>query len=240
MIASYLSPRFETLRTGAIEELAEGRTWLEGNVTRAFLEKISKARIPAECRDGDESPEETWNLLWGLLRTETLIVEETLRDLLDQATPLITSVHRALWEARFLLREHADDRIARAFVCAFSRWISGHPLSVEDVAALRSADIEPFPLYAVDQVEAACFLLTLAAQNALLSRFVVLFDGLEDADYATVCGLGELLSVLDKWVARDGSPLGVLVGFEGTTYQRRALRQKHPVLAKRVEQSPTA
>lgn len=241
LLNAYLDPRYASLRSDAIEDVQGERTrdWLTVGAVESFVQRVSTLRVPAEVRAGMRLPAvDEWEILWGLMRVDPFIVEEPLRSLVDQSWYLVSEAHKALWEARFLDRENADKTKVIAFVGAMSRWMMGRELSVEDVELLAAAGIQRRVERDEEKLDLACFILTLAAQNGLLNRVVMAFDGLEDAlRPAARPGLRQLLGVVrvaDRWVHMGCSPIGLFVGAPSDKAALQQLRKLNPHLADRV------
>lgn len=241
LLTAYLDPRWAALRGDTIEDVWGERTqeWLTVGAVESFVQRVATLRVPQDVRNGMRLPEvAAGEILWGLMRVDPFIVEEPLRSLIDQSGHHVSAVHNALWEARFLDRENADKTRVIAFVSAMLRWMAGQELGDEDVDQLAAAGIRRRIERDEERLDVACFLLTLAAQNGILKRVVLHFDGLEKVltDDAKP-GLGLLLSVIrvaDRWVHMGGSPIGLFLGAPSSKGHLDQLRRLNPYLADRV------
>ena len=155
----------------------------------------------------------------GMLRelagVDNLIVEEPPRSLLDASENIVADAHSLLWEGRFLLKEGHPE--ADSFFAAVGRWTLSLPLSAEDRRWLDTADVRRRKVRDWERLDITCLYTTLAAQNDLLSRMVLMLDGL---DVAVVSGnteaLRQLSMALDSiahWNKAVGCPIGLILGF---------------------------
>lgn len=236
LLTVYLDPRYEAYRPDTIEDVlgAGTRAWITEGAVANFLGRVARMRVPPEARTTvDIPPVHEWELLWGLVRVGNLIVEEPLRSQVDHSTNLISEVHKALWEARFLDREGGP---VRAFVATMSRWMTGADLSPDDLARLSEAGLRRRIERDEDRLDAACFVLTLAAQNAIVNRVVMSFDGVDEVsspdDLRQLVGA---IRVVDRWVRMGGCPLGLFIGTAVGKTELMRLQKLSPVLAQHID-----
>lgn len=244
LLRSYLDPRYASVRPDVVEDVCgdQVRGWLDRGALASLTERVATMKVPPGTRhdfnlDALVAPE--WELLWSLIVVDTLIVEEPLRSLVDHSSDPISAVHKALWEARFLFREHPTLDPAATFVETMVRWMTGAELKDDDIERLTLAGIHRRIERDSEKLDVLCFILTLAAQNGAVTRTIFLFDAVESA-LRPECRpmLRQLLGVLriaDRWVRMGGSPIGFFLGFNATPENRARLRKLNAALADRVE-----
>jgi hypothetical protein len=168
------------------------------------------------------NPKDIWQLLFDLVTVKEFVVEEPLRSLIDQGL-MFTEFYRALWEIRFLLREQegASEKTLQtdAFTKSLVQWMAQKPLTKKNRKALDKAHISRELATSSERLDMLFFLLSLAKQNAVLNRMVIVYDGLEsilnqdpNIRQAQLKDLLTLISGAERW-ARFGSPLGIIIGF---------------------------
>lgn len=229
---------------GVVINADEGLTasWVQVGTTENFFGRVASMRMPALLPDvlaGWYSSKvgEPWELLWGLIAVEEFLVDEPLRSMVDQSFYLVHDVHRAIWEARFLAREHAALDVTERFVQAITSWISGQTLSEEHRQALSSIGINRPVATATEQLDVMFFLLSLAYHSGLIERAVFVFDDLEEAlqpqKRAMLRQIRDLLATAKRW-ALLGSPVGILLGFSGSRQDMELLSKYNMSLAVEV------
>lgn len=184
-------------------------SWLKEGLLPSLTHRISKMRAI-----GSIIPHE-WDLLWNLLTLETLVVEDSLRLLVDQGH-LITEAFRAIWEARFRLDE---GREVKDVVSALSSWMTVSTLDADARRLLSGLGITREPQTTFERLDMLLFLLALAKQNELLTPVIFVFDGL---DRAVRQGIGkrrqfykelyDFSVAAERW-ARLGAPVGFIFGY---------------------------
>jgi hypothetical protein len=203
-------------RLAKIESKDLDSGWIDQGLVENITVRFSKLRCIGSI------VARPWDLLWNFLTLEELVVEEPLKALIDQGL-LFTQAFKAIWEARFLLREGRD---IRALVEAFSGWVTAAPLTQESKQLLDQLGIERELATPFERLDMLFFLATLAAQNQLLSYQLFVIDGLDRAVTAGTARRKELLKELDHFCtsAERWSKLGAPVGFVlGYSNEHRAL-----------------
>lgn len=194
------------------------RDWLTQGPLKILQEAVEQASIPEEAKDFLPAwwppPSPTWALLWALGSIPDYLIEEPLRAMVDMKHSLAHDLYRAIWEIRFSIREKNDLAETMRFVSAVGTWMMGQELDPTDFALLapivgRRVSSEN------EKVDVLCFLLTLAAQNGLLSRVYLAFDNIERADRAQLKELHAVLQGCSRWARLPGMPLGLLLGWNG-------------------------
>lgn len=218
------------------------RSWPTEGVLHNLTNRIARIIVPSEVKDrllsGFPPVPGIWEIVWALISADDFLVEEPLRGMVDRSFYLVHDVYRALWEARFLIRENASREPATQLVGTLIRWLTAEPLLPQDQAALEALGIKRLVSSEQERFDVLCFLLTLAAQNGIVERVLFLFDGLEDIllpEYRSVLRQFQgLLHAIERWVSIGGCPLGILLGFRGSKTDHAALRRLHPKLAVEV------
>jgi hypothetical protein len=242
VVHTYLS--LNSFQTGVINCVSGPQThdWLAGNVLDSFTARVAHARIPEDCMSKQLSSawvtnQTSWELVWGLIFVEDLVVEDSLRDMVDKGFYLVHSVYRAIWEARFILKEKGEGELLQRMVSSVLQWVQGLPLTNEDISVLTSIGISKRVESDRERADILLFLLTLAAQNALLSRAIFAFNGIDRALRPDSRGLlrqlDSLLGDLDRW-SRLGAPVGVILGLDTSRGGVSTMRKLNPKLAERV------
>lgn len=243
MVAHYSGGEWIKTQQGISLDTIAAADWLEIGVAASFLNRAARFVMPPESkqRTAPWFPHlaGVWEVLWALVAVEEFVIEEPLRSMVDQSFYLLHDMFKALWEARFLARENADLGVAEDFVQTLLRWLANATLTQKDVETLSSIGIRRSVTTDVERLDLICFLFTLAQQNALLSRAVLLFDDLESAlgpeKKVLLKGLFELLETLRRWMRIGECPVGILIGFTGTRADLNILRKRSPKLAAEVE-----
>lgn len=222
---------------------ADTTSWTRGTIAvGAVVEnltcRISAARVPpavvqtlpAWFPDSWE-----WGLLWALAGNPGFIVGEALRTTVNQSHRLEYDFYKALWEFRFTLKENSSFEPGALLFFTITRWMTGAPLSDEDVQALDKIGIKRRVETNSERIRLLLLLVTLAAQNGILNRVVLAFDGLELAlnQKQVLHDLDVLLGLVDLWVNSVHTPIGMLVGFNPA--EMAQLRDLNQSLAARIE-----
>lgn len=218
--------------------------WLEGDIATNFLTRIRQLQMPPVSKEIMASwyPRATgiWELLWNLIAVEEFVVEEPLRQLIDKPFYLVHDVHRAIWEARFLAREHATLDATEGLMVIIDRWLMGEPLGDDGRRVLSTLGIKRLITKDAERLDVACFLLSLACQNGLLERSIFLFDDLEHAlqpnRRSMLRQLRDLLDTGRRWARLGSNPLGVVLGFTGTQTDLQLLTKFNPTLGAEVRE----
>jgi hypothetical protein len=240
VIRQYAEGEWLRFHSGLVIDAKPPKTteWLAGNVAGHFMDRIRLLSMPSIAK-GVMAPwyphvEGEWELLWNLIAVEEFIVDDPLRQMIDKPFYLVHDVHRMLWEARFLAREHSSLQPTEALMVHFTRWITGEPLGDEGRKALASIGINRLISSHTERLDVVCFLLSLACQNGLLERAIFLFDDLEHAlqpnKRSVLRQLRDLLDCGRRWARIGGSPLGILIGFTGSRTDLQLLAKYNTVL----------
>lgn len=205
--------------------------WADQGLVNALTERLSKTRAT-----GSITPHQ-WDLLWNLLTVSDLEVQGSLRMLVDQGLS-ISEAFKGIWEARFRLDEGQD---LQSFVNLISRWMTAAELSSEERSLLGGLGIENEPDSPFARLDMLFFLATLARQNQLLGPTVFSIDGIEAALMKNPARKKELLKELfdfciaaERW-GRLGSPLGFVLGYNGTYDAMSSFAQAHTKLADKLK-----
>lgn len=196
-------------RLARIPSKAIDQKWVEQGLVDNLSERLSATRCI-----GSIAPH-SWDLIWNFLTLEELVVEEPLRSLIDQGL-LFTQAFKAIWEARFMLKEGQD---IRQLVEAFTGWVTSTSLSEESKRLLDKMGIERELSTPFERLDMLFFLATWAAQNQLISNQLFVIDGLDRALTQGTARRKQLLKELDhfctsaeRW-SKLGSPLGFVLGY---------------------------
>ena len=242
----YLSPKWSRFRVGTIEDVYGPHTahWLDVGAVEDATERVRKALVPEDCRDVlprwcPPTPGE-WELFWGLIGVENFVIDASVLPLVNQQGYLVHDLYKLIWEARFLAKENVNLMSAQALVETTLHWMTGADLSEEQVKVLADHKITRRVESTSQRAELLCMIVTLAAQNALVNRMVLTFDGLEEALDSPrwqplLRGLNHIIEAVERWTRTCGCPVGVLVGFAPTPESMRRLKEHHPKLAGHVE-----
>lgn len=206
----------------------EGDDWVRCDIDTAVLRRLS-AFTP-----------QTWDWVHETLLAPTFMMEDALKSIVDQDSMLITSLYRALWEVRFLLQEGQD---AQPLFRTILRWMGGASLSEEDHRLLSDAGIDRETHSTQERLDLTFFLMTMAHQNGVFDRAVLVFDGLEtgirlaqDRRKKLLHELPELIATAHRW-SRLNSGVGLVLGLNANESVMAALRSYKPALAKQIEAS---
>lgn len=232
-------------QTGAVNDLSGDPTrgWLGGSVLENFTARVAAVRIPEDCMTKKLSPilandgRATWELLWGLVYCPDFLVEEPLHTMVDKSFYLVHSVYRAIWEARFVLRETGNSDKLMQIVASLTQWLQGYGLMETDIKVLTEIGIHKRVESDREKTDVLLFLLTLAAQNGLMSRAVFAFNGIDRAlrpdSRSLLRQLDAFLGDLDRWV-KLGAPVGAVLGIDTSRGGVSTLRKLNPKLAARI------
>jgi hypothetical protein len=196
--------------------------WLTEGVMANFVRRVSRC-----------DSERQWGLLWRLLHIEDFTVAEPLRGIIDQGHHL-TPCFKAIWEARFLLREKS---VEEALFRALPKWMTGASLTFGDKEALGKVHITK-ELNPVEQLDMLFFLLALAHQNGITDKVIFVFDGLERGlkDHRLLNEVYNLTCIVDRWLPL-GSATAYVLGYSSERGFYQELKAAHPKLAKLVQRS---
>lgn len=233
-----------SFQTGVVNDLVGNQTrdWLAGNVLESFRTRVAALRIPEDCMTKELSVawvdnQKDWEIFWGLVFTPEFLVEEPLRSMVDKGFYLVHSVYRAIWEARFVLREKGPGLLLQQMGSSVLQWLQGLPLTDEDIQRLTAIGIHKRVESDREKSDVLLFLLTLAAHNGLISRVVIAFNGIERAlrpdSRALLRQLDAFCGDLDRW-AKLGAPVGAVLGIDLSRGGVSSLRKLNVKLAERV------
>lgn len=237
----YMDPQWERFRPGAIENVVDTQGWLDPiiGVLGDFTRRVENLQVPLDGWPKDREPG-PWQLLVGLLDVEEFVVEEPLRAMVDQDFYLVHTIYRALWEARFMIREETVPLTrVKEFTDALERFITRAAFSQADYQALLP--VVPRRLVDSDHeaMDMLLFLLTLAAQNGVINRALFAFDGLEKIlkpeCRSELRQLDSFLGDVDRWVSKRGCPVGIAIGFDATRANLNLLKRLNPKLYTRID-----
>jgi hypothetical protein len=167
--------------------------------------------------------EVVWNMLHfgepifiDLLTTESLLVEEPLRSMVDQRFYLISDLFRVILEARAEVIEGANPE---PFIGAIARWIQDQKLSSKQEKLFEAAKVTR-RVQPTEQLDLIFFLAALAAQSGIIERLTISLDRMDLAASAGPTDRRTYLRELDdvafgatRW-EKLGSPLGVIIGVD--------------------------
>jgi len=212
--------------------------WTEEAVVPHFTNRLSALSVPWRAQDRLASwfppTDDVWELLWALVAVENFVIDEPLRAMVDQKFYLIHDVYRLLWELRFVSCETPTLKPAKALAATFLRWVEGDLLDT-DREVLAKLGIQR-QVQKQERVDVLCFLATLAAQNAIVSRIVLGFEGLNDILVAKerpkLKQFHGFLKTLTRWGGL-GCPVRALVGFD--LDELSLLKKLHPKLAGEIQ-----
>lgn len=183
--------------------------WVEQGLIENLTERLSNLRCIGSIAA------HPWDLIWNFLTLEDLVVEQPLQALIDQGL-LFTQAFRAIWEARFLLKEGRD---IQGLVEAFAGWVTAAPLSPESKLLLDGLKVERELSTPFERLDMLFFLATWAAQNQLIPNQLFVIDGLDRALTQGTARRKQLLKELDHFCTsaerwhKLGSPLGFVLGY---------------------------
>ena len=212
--------------------------WVEEEVVLHTTNRLGSLAVPwgGQDRLGSWFPpeEDVWELLWALVAVEDFVIDESLRKMVDRKFYLVHDVYRLLWEARFVSHETSDLKATKRLVSTLLRWFEGN-LTEPDIEVLVGLGIQR-QVQAQERADVLCFLASLASHNAIVSRIVLGFEGLNDIlskeQRPRLKQLHTLLQTLTRW-SNLGCPIRVLIGFDSRDNSR--LRKLHPKLAESVK-----
>lgn len=206
----------------------DANVWLSNGPLKTFTSQVRGL--------GDEP----WDLLWLLLDVDDFVVEEPLRNLVDQGFRF-TGFFKALWEARFLLSE--SDPAADDLVEALTTWMTAGALSSEQCRLLEKSHITRELESPQERLDMLLFLLALAHQNGIVDRTVFIFDGIDEAvrlppqkRRPALRELLELVTAFERW-AKLGSAAGLVFGLDKRQGALGLLKKHNPKLSDLVQAS---
>lgn len=211
--------------------------WTEDGVVAHFTDRLSRLSVPLSAQDrlvvGIPPFDGVWELLWALVAVDEFMIDEPLRTMVDQKFYLVHDVYRFLWEIRFVSHE-TSFKAAKKLMGTFLRWLDDD-LIEGDIEVLGKLGIER-RVQEQERADVLCFLTTLAAQNAIVSRIVLGFEGLNDILIAKerpkLRQLHSFLKTLTRWGGL-GCPVRLLIGFDFGEISR--LHDLHPKLADDIQ-----
>lgn len=211
--------------------------WTEDGVVSHFTNRLSKLSVPFRAQDRLVSwfppSDDVWELLWALVAVDEFVIEDPLRMMVDQKFYLVHDVYRFIWELRFVSHE-TSLKAAKKLMGTFFRWLDNDLLEA-DIEVLGKLRIER-RVQESERADVLCFVTTLAAQNAIVSRIVLGFEGLNDILLAKerpkLRQLHSFLKTLTRWGGL-GCPVRLLIGFDFGELSR--LHNLHPKLADEIQ-----
>jgi hypothetical protein len=232
----YGTPSFRrTLLNQYLEEhddLFIGEDWTSEGVIAAMTRAFRGLRVKHDAQFRIPLPDDTWELLWGLICVDTFLLEEPYRSFVDDSYHLISDVFRIIMEGRFLARESKPKAVR--FLGTVVRWLTGQTLDETDRETLKRLKVARRVEMIPQRMEALCFLLVLAEQNELLPRFGFYLDGFEavinNEDPMRLEELHALVTIVDRWAKLGLFPMSIILGWSGTTADQNTLRKNHPRL----------
>ncbi len=243
VLKPYLAGEWRRFHAGVVIDVTPAKStgWLDGDVAGNLLERVRLMRMPPVAK-GVLAPwcphTGVWELLWNLVAVEEFVVEDPLRQMIDKPFYLAHDIHRALWEARFVAREHDTLQPVKAFLRHFCQWINGEPLGDDSRAVLAGIGIHRRITSNLEKLDVIGFLLALAGQMRLLERAIFLIDDLERAlvpNKRFLLGqLRDMLSSGRRWTQFGVNPLGILLGFTGSQTDMKLLGKHQATLATEV------
>jgi hypothetical protein len=206
-------------------------SWIDRGVVEELTERFSHIRCIGSIGA------RPWDLIWNFLTLEELVVEEPLKDLIDQGL-LFTQAFRAIWEARFLLKEGRD---IQPLVEAFTGWITASTLTPEAKTVLGNLGIERELSTPFERLDMLFFLAALAHQNHLVDRLLFVLDGLDRAVTQGTTRRRELLKELDhfctsadRWSKLD-APIGFVLGYSNEHRALNAIEKSNSKLGDKLQ-----
>lgn len=205
--------------------------WTREPVVPHVTDRLSALSVPSQ-----EFPrsEDVWELLWALVAVEDFLIDEPLRSMVDQKFYLVHDVYRLIWEIRFVSHETSDLKPAKQLMGTFLRWLEG-TLLPEDRQRLMALGIQR-AIQEQERADVLLFLTTLAAQNVIVSRIVLGFEGLNDIlmpkERPKLKQFHGFLRALSRW-GQMGCPVRAVIGFDLEDIPR--LRRLHPKLADDIQ-----
>ena len=211
--------KFQGGELGVLSFTKEPLDWMGRGPLEVLQEIVEQAWIPDGAKDLLPAwwppPSSTWALLWALGSTQDFLIEEPLRSMVDIRYSLAHDLYRAIWEIRFSLREKNDLLETSRLISAVGTWLLGRSLDDQDINLLTPVGIRRRVTLEQEKIDVLCVLLSLAAQNGLVSRVYVAFDNVERADRAKLKELHLVLQGCSRWARLMGMPLGILLGWNG-------------------------
>ncbi len=126
-------------------------------------------------------------LLRRLIFTHDLIIEDRLQEMVNESVCLLR-FHQIIWEGRFLLQENPH---------RIDAYIQGH--------------MQTLTFTGLEMVSTLCFLTTLAAQNGLFKRLILMCSGSASImNRRAAKDFTAQLSVVRRWALLCGTPLGLI------------------------------
>lgn len=239
----YLAPEWKTFRPDTIEDIIgdDARDWVDETIIGNLTRRIANAKIPEGATKTLPAwfppPGHGWELLWALVSNDVFVIEEPLRQMVDRGG-LVHHFYKALWDFRFALKENESFEPAARVYFAITRWMTGLELGDDDIRVLEKIGVGRRVSSVAERFDLLFFLVTLCAQNGLLNRMVLCFDGLERALQSShrpvLRELDMFLGALERWVKFTQTPVGVLVGFGASEREKSQLRKLNPKLADRI------
>lgn len=240
----YLSEEWDSFRPGAVEDIVgpQARDWVEQTILSNFTDRIARMTVPKSIRQdllGDfQPPTASWEVIWALGFTDGLVVNGSLREMVDQPHYLFHDIYRVLWSLRFRLRETGSAATV-SFFNTVVRWLTGNPLSMAEAHELEAAGATRRITTDRERFDVLLFLITLAEQNGLLNRYVICFDGLERVltsdSRSLLREMQTFLTTVDRWVRFAQTPIGVLIGMDTNSRHMSLLQRLNKKLANDIE-----
>lgn len=242
LLKKYLAEEWQRFRPGVIEDIVLSTEWTVEGALKTLTKKIEGMEVPKECRQigfrVDPPWGKPWELLWGVVGVEHFLLDEPFRSMVDQNAYLVSDMFRLIMEARFLAKESNRPSIER-FLGLIVRWMQGATVQ-DDEETLARLHIERRVENVYQRFDVLCFLLILDAQNCLLNRVILAFDGLEYVSRkehrSTLNELYLMLQTVQRWTKVGSFPFGVLIGWTATPGEQASLRKVHPQLSEILKQ----
>lgn len=207
-------------------EYKEARAWLKTNPLADLLERITKIQVSPDFQ-GKVPTVTEWEWLWGLVHLEDFYIEEPLRGMSAQGPYLVHSAIKLLLEVRFRIQEgHSDKDVGFAFQ-TLTDWMTGQPLTPEQialVAEVQGSKLAPRQLQVLsERIDMLVFFLTLAEQNGVISKVVLVWDDLETAvrngSRASLTVMRQILEAVTRWARNMEIPLAFMLGVDAAKVQ---------------------
>ncbi len=227
-------------RAALYRDLSDGPWTVNQQLTREWLRTT-----PVEALMGFaqrmSSRDEPWEWLSRLAALDEVVVEEPLRSMAARGTSLTFDAARLFFEWRFRVREGASKEDAVAIRNTLTDWMQGLALTdaqQEVVSASQNPRVGSYrqPQNDTECVNTLLFFLTLAEQNGVIQKTVMVFDDLESAcrngDRHRLRLLNGVLACQERWASAMEIPLAVLVGMDA--HKTSLLRRMNPRLAEQI------